>query len=57
MKVLAYQVEWKSIQANLVIILSSSHSLSNTAREQYWNAYSPKKSDFKLGMSIHQFTR
>ena len=31
----------KSIQANLVIILSSSYSLSNTAREQLSNASIP----------------
>ena len=51
----SHQVEWKPIQANLFIILSSTHSLSNAAREQPSNALSPNRSDFKLGKSSHHF--
>ena len=50
-----HQTEVISNWACLFIILSSNHSLSNTAREQAMNAYSPNRSDFKLGMSIHHF--
>ena len=50
-----HQVEWKSVQTSLFIILSPDHSLSNTTREHSRNAPQPNRSDFKLGKSIHYF--
>ena len=43
--------EWKSIQASLVNHPHHNQSLSNTTREQYSNAQSPKMSDLREGMS------
>ena len=45
--------EWKSIQASLVNHSHHNQSLSNTTREQPWNAYSPMTSDLREGMSSH----
>ena len=50
-----HQVEWKSVQAGLFISLFLVDSLSNTAREQFQNANPPKRSNFRLGKSIHHF--
>ena len=49
----AYQTEWKSIQANLLIILTSNNSLSNTTRSQSWNAWPPNLMEVNSGKSIH----
>ena len=48
-----YQTEWKSIQANLLIILTSNNSLSNTTREHFSNAQSPNWMEVNLGKSTH----
>ena len=47
------QVGWKSVQANLFINLLLQDSLSNTTREQSWNALFPNRRDFNFGKSIH----
>ena len=49
------QVEWKSTQASLFIILLLVDSLSNTILEHQQNAQLPNTSDFKLGKSIHYY--
>ena len=48
-----HQTEWKSIQANLLIILTSNNSLSNATREQLQNASSPNWMEVNSGKSIH----
>ena len=50
-----FQVQWKIVQASLVITCLFIDSLSKTTREQEQNACSPNRSDFKLGKSIHHF--
>lgn len=49
------QVEWKSIQVSLFIILFRVDALSNRTREQYLSASLPKSTVVKAGKSILQF--
>ena len=49
------QVEWKSIQASLFIILFGVDALSNRTREQYLNASLPNEMVVNEGKSILQF--
>ena len=51
------QVEWKSIQVSLFIILFRVDSLSNRTREQYLSASLPNEMVVKAGKSILQFIR
>ena len=46
-------LEWKSIRASLVNHPHHNHSLSNTTREQWLNAFPPNSSDLREGMSSH----
>ena len=46
-------IEWKTIQASLITYTHHIHSLSSTARSQYWNAKSPNVRYRREGMSRH----